>query len=230
MPAPRLREQGHAAGDERAGDDAAGLMAIKPRAGASAESESMEARTFALALGALALAGCASMLPHGSTDTPSPFATFAQAEAAAARVVPFETRMAELRGLGFDPEAGRNVTLIPYPEVLSRLVPYSAVPIEGLDPGIRECIAAQAACRAYVFHFERTDRQREGGFWADFFNVRRVTGITGWWFDALVVVSDGRVLFRNVAGQARTNRVERQINPLGPFQPAGESAGAVLIR
>jgi hypothetical protein len=189
-----------------------------------------EAMRLAVILSALALAGCASLLPHGSTDTPSPFASFAEAEAAARRIVPFETRAADLKALGFDPDGGRNVTLIPYPDVLSRLVPYSGVPMDALDPGIRECIAARTACRAWLFHFERQDRKREGGFWGDFFNVRRVTLITGWWFDALVVESDGKVLFRNMAGQPGTHRLDRQINPLGPFQPAGEGAGALLAR
>lgn len=190
----------------------------------------MALRTFAIALAAAATTGCASLLPHGSADTPSPFATFAQAEIAAQRIMPFETRVGELKVLGFDPEGGRNVTLIPYPDVLSRLVPYSGVPMDALDTGIRACIAARTDCRAFLFHFERTDRRREGGFWADFFNVRRLTQVTGWWFDALVVVSDDKVLFRNVAGQASINRVERQINPLGPLQPAGEAAGAALVR
>jgi hypothetical protein len=194
------------------------------------QSECMAFRPFtAASLGAWLLVGCAAALPRGTTHTPSPFATFAEAEAAAVRIVPFTTAPAQLRELGFDPEQGSNVTLVPYPDVLARLVPYSGVPMEQLDPGIRECIAARTLCRGYVFHFERQKRDREGGFLGDFFNVHRVTHTTGWWFDALVVVSDDRVLFRNVAGQASTDHTERQTNPLGPLQPAGESAGAVLL-
>jgi hypothetical protein len=45
-----------------------------------------------------------------------------------------------------------------------------------------------------------------------------------------VVVNDGIVLFRNHSGEARVDKLDRQINPLGPFQPAGESAGWVLVR
>jgi hypothetical protein len=194
------------------------------------ESIGMNRRTTIACAAVLALSACAAALPHGSADTPSPFASFAQADAAAARIVPFQTRTEQLPELGFDPDGGKNVTLVPYPDVLARLVPYSGVPIEALDPGIRECITAKTKCRGYVFHFESQQREREGNFVADFFNVRRVTNIKGWWFDALVVVSDGHVLFRNVSGQANTNRTDRQVNPLGPFQPAGESAGAVLVR
>jgi hypothetical protein len=71
---------------------------------------------------------------------------------------------------------------------------------------------------------------REGNFWADFLNLKRSTHYTGWWFEALVVVNDGTVLFRNIAGQPSTERTDTNITPLGPFQPAGEGVGAVLLR
>jgi len=58
---------------------------------------------------------------------------------------------------------------------------------------------------------------------------RLSTNVKGWWFEAPVVESGGLVLFRSVGGRARTDRVERQSNPLGPFQPAGEGAATVLI-
>ena len=144
-----------------------------------------------------ALAGCSSLLPRGSSATPSPFADFEQARAAAEKIAAFRTSTSDLAAL---------------------------------DPGVRACIEAQAACQAYLFHFEQQIRRREGGFWMDFLNVRRVTQVTGWWFDLLVVVNGQTILFRNVAGQAHTDRVERQSNPLGPLQGAGESVGAILIR
>lgn len=175
------------------------------------------------------LAGCSSMLPRGSSDTPSPFGSYADAQAAAERIVPFRTRVPELPAMGFDPREGSNVTLIPYPDIVARLAPYPGVPLDELDPGIRACISVKSACRGYLFRFERQDRKREGGFLPDFFNVQRVTHVTGWWFEALVVVSEDAVLFRNLAGEARIDRIERQKNPLGPLQPAGEAAGSLLI-
>lgn len=170
------------------------------------------------------LAACGSLLPEGRSDTPLPFDSYEAAQTALDKVKPFETRLDALKPLGFDPQAGPNVTLIPYPDVIARLAPHPGVPIDALDPGIRRCILAQTACSAYLFHFETQHRERLGGFWLDFLNFRRVTRTTGWRFDALVVVSDGLVLFRNAAGQARIDQTERQHNPLGPLQPAGESA------
>ncbi len=175
------------------------------------------------------LAGCVSLLPTGSNDTISSFASFEAAQSALEKVVPHQTTLAELAALGFDPHASSNVTLIPYPEVVGRLVPYAGIQAKDLEPGVRDCIAAQTACRAYVFHFGNEQRKREGGFWLDFLNVRRITNVTGWRFEGLVVINDSVVLFRNYSGEARTSRTERQTNPLGPFQPAGESAGRSLF-
>lgn len=182
-----------------------------------------------VSLGVL-LGGCGNLLPRGYTDTPAGFRSFEEGQAAALRIVALKTRTDELKGLGFDISGGPNVTLIPYPDIVGRLAPHPGVPFEKLDVGVRECIEAQTACRAYLFRFDRQDRRREGNFWLDFLNLRRTTYVSGWWFEALIVVSDGRVLFRNYAGQAHTDRVEQQVNPLGPFQPAGEGAGAFLLR
>jgi hypothetical protein len=182
-----------------------------------------------IAVACLAMASCTTMLPRGASDTPSPFETYDQAQAAAERIRPFTTRVDQLASLGFDPVAGRNVTVIPYPDIVARLAPYSGVALAELDPGIQQCIRARTDCRAYLFRFERVDRKREGPFLTDFLNIRRVTHTTGWSFEALVVVSGDMVLFRNFGGQPLVARVERQINPLGPLQPAGESVGSLLV-
>jgi hypothetical protein len=52
------------------------------------------------------LAGCTSMLPRGSSDTPSPFNSYTEAQAAAERIVPFQTPVRQLPALGLDPQEG----------------------------------------------------------------------------------------------------------------------------
>lgn len=188
----------------------------------------MSTRSSLLLPAVLGLAGCSMMLPRGASDTASPFATYAEAQTAAERIRPFATKFSDLPSLGFDAERGKNVAVIPYPEIVARLAPYSGVPLDQLDAGIRACITAQADCRGYLFSFRREDTRREGNFLADFLNVRRVTHVTGWTFEALVVVSGETVLFRSVAGEPRVERLDRRTNPLGPLQPAGESAGSLL--
>lgn len=206
------------------------LMRVKRETSRRGNSMQMKFRLLTIILACVALSACTSLLPRSSSRTPGSFTSFESAQDAVKRIVPLETRLSELKVLGFDPDGGANVTLIPYPDIVARLAPYPALPLPLLDPGVRKCVEDQAACRGFLFHFERQDRRRTGSFWLDFLNVRRTTEVTGWSFDALVIVSNGTVLFRNYAGQAQIDRVERQSNPLGPFQPVGEAAGAILRR
>ncbi|MBK6926730.1 MAG: hypothetical protein IPH15_03875 [Comamonadaceae bacterium] len=177
---------------------------------------------------ALGLAGCTALLPSSSAVSPSSFDSFEAAQAALEKTVPYKTTLEELKALGFDPQASANVSIIPYPEVVSRLAPYSGVALDALDPGVRDCILAQTQCKAYLYRFGRVDRQRDGNFFLDFFNINRHVQVRGWRFEGLVVVREGIVLFRNSAGEARLDATERTINPLGPFQRSGESSDLLL--
>ena len=176
----------------------------------------------------LALAGCTAMLPSSSAVSPSRFKSFEEAQAAFDKTVPYQTTVDDLKALGLDPHDTANVTVIPYPEIIARLAPYSGVALDALDPGVRDCILAQTQCKAYVFRFGRTDRQRDGNFFLDFLNIKRHTQVSGWRFEGLVVVRNGVVLFRNSAGEPKLDATERNTNPLGPFQRYGESSDIFL--
>jgi hypothetical protein len=183
--------------------------------------------TLALAF-VLPLAGCGHLLPGQSQSVPTSFDTFDSAQRAVEQVVPFKTTQEDLRALGFDVRDSANVTLIPYPELVSRLAPNPSVPFDALDAGIRECILSRMECEAFEFQIGRESRQRTGGFWGDFLNFKRTTSVSGWHFRALVVVRRGVVLFRNYGGEPRIARTELQRNPLGPLQQAGEAAGSLV--
>lgn len=190
----------------------------------------MRVRLIALACLVPLLAACSNLLPRGRTDAPRPFDSFEHAAVATERIVPFQTRATQLPALGFDAEKGSNVRTIPYPDIVTRLAPYSAVAMNQLDPGIARCIEETTGCRGYVFRFEREDRKREGSLLLDLLRFRRETHTTGWWLEALVVVdTSDTVLFRNVTGQPKLGRVETQVNPLGPLQDLGESSGPILL-
>ncbi len=84
------------------------------------------ASTFSRSLAVLGCAGlfaCANLLPDQAADSRPPFESFASARAALERIEPFKTHAAELGALGFDVQGQRNVTLIPYPDLVARLAP-----------------------------------------------------------------------------------------------------------
>jgi len=176
------------------------------------------------------LAGCGSLLPRGNSEQPSGFDTFEAAAQAFDKVVAYGTTVEQLKTLGFDLQSSPNLTLISYPQLTGRLAPDRGVPFDAIDPGIRDCIVARLACRVYEFHLARETSRREGSFMLDFLNFRRETRVTGWRFEGLLAVRDGVVLFRSHGGEARTDRTDRRVNPLGPLQGAGEGAGGLLVR
>ena len=184
----------------------------------------------ALLIAPVVLAGCAHLLPDGTTDARSSFESFDAAQRALERIEPYKTRVSELKQMGFDPVESRNVTLIPYPDLVGRLAPNASVAFVELDPGIRDCILAHMACQAYQFRLVHEVRERKGNVLLDFLNFERTTYVTGWRFDALIVVRDGVVLFRNFAGDPRNDRVEHQVNPLGPLQSGGEAVASQLAK
>lgn len=174
------------------------------------------------------LTGCAHLLPTERIEDRSQFESFEAAQAAIERIVPYKTTESDLVAMGLDVHASSNVVYIPYPELITRLVPHPNIPLDALDPGIRDCIAAREGCGAYEFRITRNTRQRNGNFMLDFLNFKRITAITGWRFEGLIAIRDGVVLFRNYGGEPRVDRIERQVKPLGPLQQAGEGAGRLL--
>jgi hypothetical protein len=181
---------------------------------------------------ALGLAGCTALLPSSSAVSPSSFDSFEAAQAALEKTVPYKTTLEELKALGFDPQASANVSIIPYPEVVSRLAPYSGVALDALDPGVRDCILAQTQCKAYVYRFGRvgSPARRKLSSWISSTSTAMCRCAAGasraWWWCV-----NGIVLFRNSAGESKLNTfdaTERTINPLGPFQRSGESSDLLL--
>lgn len=94
-------------------------MRVKPDPCSRRDSCIMKHRLPLVVFACVVMSGCSSLLPRSSSDTPGGFATFEAAQAAAERIIALETRFSELKGLGFDPEGGANVTLIPYPDIAS---------------------------------------------------------------------------------------------------------------
>ena len=178
------------------------------------------------------LAGCASgrLLPDASVAARAEFADFEAARLAFEKIEPYKSTVGDLKALGFD-TAATNVRLIGYPDVVGRLAPNSALSLDQLDPGIRECVLARLECRAYEYHLANETRERTGGFVLDWLNFKRTTHVDGWQFDAIVAVrNDGVVLFRNFGGAPHNERTEQQINPLGPFQGVGDSVSGQLLK
>lgn len=166
------------------------------------------------------------MLPKSNNES-SAFTTFEEARTAIESLVPSQSDVSTLKALGIDPAKTPNTAQLTHADVVRRFVPASVLTKEDLDPGIVACLQARDACRGLEILASKIARNREGNFWADFFNFKRRTETTGWRFNAVVLLLNDVVVYRTWGGQPVVNETELRSNPLGPLQDIGPGAISV---
>jgi len=184
------------------------------------------ALVFGLAAG---LAGCAALLPRAEFATQETWKDYESAKAAIEKIVPLESRRADLTSAGIDPRTNAAISILSFSDVVQRFAVGSAIRQEELDEGIRRCLTAGKTCTGYAINVKRTSRKRIGNFWLDSLNFYRETDVTGWSFNALVLFVDDTVVYTLHGGQPRVHEREATRNPLGPLQGWGQQVGPELF-
>jgi hypothetical protein len=169
------------------------------------------------------LSACSGLLPRAKQETQTPWHSYAEAQAMFEKVIPGKTRLADLKALGVDPEQTPNVSLLSKADLLRRLFPVSAFDINLLDPGLQECVPARSSCFGYEIEQVSLDRKRYGNFWLDFFNFKRQVTVSGWRFNAVIVIRDDLVVYKQWSGKPNVHQLEEENSPLGPLQGIGPS-------
>ena len=179
-------------------------------------------RTAALLLACAALAGsCSTLLPNSRAEIQSPWRSFEEAKTAIESLEPGVSRSSELRTLGIDPYTSPNVQILTFSDIALRF-PVS-ISNNHLDKGLRDCLEAGKGCTGYYLNVREVKRDRVGGFWADTLGFKRVVEVTGWSFNALLLIVDDRVVYTLYGGQPSVHEQEVSRQPLGPAQDFGES-------
>ena len=174
----------------------------------------------------VSLVGCSSLLPNESKSTQSHWTSYEQAETEFAQIHTGETTLKQLKVMGLDPLVTPNVEVLSHADLLRRLEAVAAFDTAALDPAIKACVAARQKC--YAYHLQQTllKRDRVGNFWLDMLNFKRVTDVTGWQFDALIIISNDLVIYKTWSGKPNIHEVEQERHPLGPLQ----GIGSTLVR
>jgi hypothetical protein len=168
--------------------------------------------------------GCTTLLPSARLETTAPWRSYAEAEAAFAKLIPNQTRLSALVALRLDPATTANVALLNHVDLLRRFAIGTAVTSDVIDESLRTCLAARLRCTALEIDQSHIDRNRVGSFWMDFLNFERIVDISGWRFNALIVLHDDLVVYKLWSGKPNIRDVEIERNPLGPLQGIGGSA------
>ena len=177
----------------------------------------------AYSLVCLLLSGCGSLLPHATQTNDLPWSSYEQAQQAFESITPEKTTLADLHMLGIRPESTPNVLLLNHADVVRRLAVTSNIDMLLLAPPVQRCLAALASCHAYEIEQKHINRQRHGNFLMDFLNFRRQTNISGWQFNALIIMQDDLVAYKLWGGKPHFLQQEEERTPLGPLQGLGSS-------
>jgi hypothetical protein len=163
------------------------------------------------------LAGC-TVLPSSNTNTPSPWANYAEAKAAFDRIDTSTTKEA-LVILGFDPAGLPNTRVLNYVDVVNLFG--SSFRLQDLPKGVKECVTAREACQGYVLRSQTIKNQRDGNVASDLFGFKKHTTTRGWEFSATLVLVNNKVAYKLWNGTPSIETTSRETNPLGPMQSLG---------
>jgi len=164
------------------------------------------------------LTGCSKLLPRSQEITLSQWHSFHKIKAAYDRIKTGDS-MQELAAAGFDPQKTANMQLLNYTELASL---FQKTPTAGLAPELQNCLQQPDSCHAYVYEIKRLRSKRVGNFWMDFFNFHRKTDVHGWHFKMLLVLSNGKVVYKVWSGTPSIETCREESNPLGPLQDSGD--------
>lgn len=166
------------------------------------------------------LSGCSSqkVLPSSVEKSDSPWADFGSAKDAYDLIIPDYTSIEELKELGYDPYSMANVAILTYLDVIQRFMPNQAIRVSDLPSGVQRCIKAQDACYALEATPGVTEKSRYGNAALDVMNFRKRTELSGWNFDALIVVVDDVAVYKIWKGTPLSKKYDDKKNPLGPIQ------------
>jgi hypothetical protein len=171
----------------------------------------------------MCVSACASLLPTSKQTNDLPWESYDKAQEVFATITPAITTLEDLRKLGINPSNTPNVALLNFADVMRRLAATSSEEISLLPQQVKKCLAAHTQCYAYQIEQKRLDKKRFGNFWLDFLTFHRQVQVTGWQFEALIIMQNDVVVYKLWSGKPNIQQLEDERNPLGPLQGLGSN-------
>lgn len=166
----------------------------------------------------LLFSGCGSILPSTRQTVKSPWNSFEEAKASYDKIIVNKCTADDLGKLGLDPFTNPNITILTYVDIIQKFMFNPSIKVEDLDPGLQKCIKAKAGCNAYAIQPKMLASRRFGNAFLDIFDFKRNTRETGWRFDAIAVMVNGVVVYKQWGGNPAIDATSVTRNPLGPLQ------------
>jgi hypothetical protein len=165
------------------------------------------------------LAGCTSVLPTSTNTSQSNWQSYADAKASYDQVNVGKSTNGDIKKLGFDPKTVPNIKILNYVDVVNLFGP--AFKLDDLPEGIHKCVNARESCYAYKVSLQDIHSSREGNIPADLLGFSKFTHVTGWAFEATVVMVNDVVVYKLWNGTPDIQTSNTEHTPLGPMQNVG---------
>lgn len=163
------------------------------------------------------LMGCSTtVLPTNSNASQTQWETYDDARKAYDTVKVGESTVEDIKKLGFDPKAVPNIKVMNYVDVVNQFGP--AFKMDDLPAGVQACAKAREACSAYAVKAQSIKNQRSGFIPADLLGFKKQVTTTGWELNAVLVMVDGKVVYKLWNGTPEIKASNSEYNPLGPMQ------------
>jgi hypothetical protein len=174
------------------------------------------------------ITSCAALLPSSGVIVKSPWPSFQDAKLAFFdKIISGETRIADLKKNGFDPETTPNVDRLNHLDIRNLFLGSGGVKIEDLDPKVRYCLAQTNRCFAYEIKLRHTTKKREGNFFLDFLRFKKKTKMTGWQLQILLLVVNDVIEYKLWKGTPNIDTKSEDKKPLGFLQEADDITKAL---
>lgn len=172
-----------------------------------------------LALIVLLMTGCTGMLPKRSTITHNQWTDYDQVLYIGKNIRAGQS-LDELKTLGVDVDKTQNVEHLTHLDVAKKFGLIGGEKDDSLKTpeGVQRMLDAAERGRGYELTVEHTRQEREGSFWKDFLNFKKINRTTGWKYNILIITVDDKVEYVLHKGNPNINSVTVEKNPLGPFQ------------
>lgn len=161
-------------------------------------------KLLSLPLFTLVLAACSATMPHGESNRTMPWPSYEAAKQDYDQVIVGHSTHDDLKALRFTPDQNANVRLLNKLELVSRMMKdQPSMSRDDMPPALLNCLKTREGCLGYEINLRVSEEQRSGNFFADLLNFSRKTQNQGWAFNALFLLQDGRVTYKEWNGTPR---------------------------
>lgn len=101
---------------------------------------------------------------------------------------------------------------------MQRFMPNPSITQDDLDPSVRAFIEHREQGAAWEVEVNVLKTRRYGNAFLDVTGFVKKSHETGWQFKALLLLREGRVVYKLSSGQPNLDRYEKKVRPLGPLQ------------